>query len=431
MKPKLSQWKELLAARHQSKRPADENEEAAKQRSDVPYVDLWQEYGVKPYWYEGDYCLVRETSYPLAWPHGRYRLGDLYDVHRRWQEAPFSHPLSCRGLAVSDLFFFDTETMGLSSGVGNVMFLLGHARVLGDRVVVRQHVLPYPGAEAALYQSFLSDVDYTTLVTYNGKAFDWPRLKTRHALVRDVVPRLPSFGHFDLYHAARRLWKDALDSLRLEEVERSLLSIERGEDVPGFLAPMMYKEFLHTPHPDRMMPILRHNENDVLSLISLYIHLSIQLLEAAQLADPREQLAAARWLEAVGETAAARNVYEQASGKEAKEAEAAKWQLSLLYRREKRYEEAAAIWRDLLAGGNARWKVKAGLELAKAYEHHFRDAKAAHRYAVMAYEAWRPLARASRECSEKEEMEWRKRLARLERKKAKSSFAHFPGKRKM
>lgn len=180
------------------------------------------------------------------------------------------------------------------------MFLLGHARVLGDRIIIRQHVLPHPGAEVALYQSFLSDVDYTTLVTYNGKAFDWPRLKTRHALVRDMVPKLPAFGHFDLYHAARRLWKDKLDSLRLAEVEKHILQIERDDDVPGFLAPMIYQEFLQTPHPDRIMPVLRHNEQDVLSLIALYIHLSIQLLEAMQISDPREQLAAARWLEAVG-----------------------------------------------------------------------------------------------------------------------------------
>jgi uncharacterized protein YprB with RNaseH-like and TPR domain len=421
MKPKLSQWKELLAARHKKKTADEKNEMEPSERgaTDVPYVDIWQEYGTKPYWFAGDYCLIRETVYPLDYQHGCYRLGALHDVHRRWQEASFSHPLSCRRFAVSDLFFFDTETMGLSSGVGTVMFLLGHARVLGDRIIIRQHVLPHPGAEVALYQSFLSDVDYTTLVTYNGKAFDWPRLKTRHALVRDMVPKLPAFGHFDLYHAARRLWKDKLDSLRLAEVEKHILQIERDDDVPGFLAPMIYQEFLQTPHPDRIMPVLRHNEQDVLSLIALYIHLSIQLLEAMQISDPREQLAAARWLEAVGETAAARGVYEQASSKEVKEAQAAKWQLSLLYRRERRYEEAVAIWRDLFNHGSASWKTKAGLELAKAYEHHFRDAAEAHRYAAAAYEAWRSLAKASRQGMEKEEQEWRKRLERLTRKKNK------------
>ncbi|OQP07304.1 hypothetical protein B1690_05320 [Geobacillus sp. 46C-IIa] len=423
MKPKLSQWKELLAARHKRQGETEKSKEESKEEpgkreeANVPFADVWREYGARPYWFAGDYCLIRETVHPLDYERGRYRLGALYDVHRRWQEAAFSHPLSCRGFSVGDLFFFDTETMGLSSGAGTVMFLLGHARVLDDRVIVRQHVLPHPGAEVALYQSFLSDVDYTTLVTYNGKAFDWPRLKTRHALVRDLVPKLPAFGHFDLYHAARRLWKDKLDSLRLAEVERHILHIERDDDVPGFLAPMIYQEFLQTPHPERLMPVLRHNEHDVLSLIVLYIHLSMQLLEAAQLSDPREQLAAARWFEAVGETAAARDVYEQASGQEAKEAQAAKWRLSLLHRREKRYEEAAAIWRDLFDHGSGLWKVKAGLELSKAYEHHFRNAAEAHRYAAMAYEAWRSLAKTSRQGLEKEEQEWRKRLERLARKK--------------
>lgn len=418
MKPKLSQWKELLAARHQPKAAAGELEaEAGECRAaDVPFAEQWRQCGAVPHSFAGDYCLVRETVYPLDHEHGRYRLGAFYEVHRRWQEAPFSHPLSCRGFAVGDLFFFDTETMGLSSGAGNVMFLLGHARFAGDCVIVRQHFLPHPGAEVALYQSFLSDVNYTTLVTYNGKAFDWPRLKTRHALVRDMVPKLPAFGHFDLYHAARRLWKGRLDSLRLAEVERHILGVKRNDDVPGFLAPMMYQAFLQTPHPDRIMPVLRHNEQDVLSLIVLYIHLSIQLLDANQLTDPGEQLAAARWLETVGETAAARGVYEQAAAGQAKEAHMAKWQLSLLYRKEKRYDEAAALWRDLLECG-VYWKMKAGLELAKAYEHYFRDLDEAHRYAAAAYEAWRSLARASRQAADGEEREWRKRLERLMRKK--------------
>lgn len=61
--------------------------------------------------------------------------------------------------------------------------------------------------------------------------------------------------------------------------------------------------------------------------------------------------------------------------------------------------------------------MKAGLELAKAYEHYFRDLDEAHRYAAAAYEAWRSLARASRQAADGEEREWRKRLERLMRKK--------------
>lgn len=152
--------------------------------------------------------------------------------------------------------------------------MLGHARVYEDRVTVKQHLLPKPGNEVALYQSFLSEVDITSLVTYNGKAFDWPQVKTRHTLIRDRLPKLPEFGHFDLLHGARRLWKHKMDRVSLGTVEKEELGIRRLEDTPGYLAPMLYFHFIKAQEPDLLKGVLHHNEMDVLSLISLYIHMS-------------------------------------------------------------------------------------------------------------------------------------------------------------
>ena len=81
--------------------------------------------------------------------------------------------------------------------------------------MLKQHILSQPGSEVPLYKSFLERIDYTNMVTYNGKAFDWPQVKTRHTLIREHVPKLPAFGHFDLYHAARRLWKHRLERIKL------------------------------------------------------------------------------------------------------------------------------------------------------------------------------------------------------------------------
>lgn len=416
MKQKLARWKEQLASRAsvQEERPGVLFEE--QQEKEVPFLDEWQKKHVQPFFFDGDYCLIREVVYPLDYQHGRYRLGEFHHIHARWQDASFTHPLSSKGHEASDLFFFDTETTGLSGGTGHVIFLLGHARVYEDRVVVRQHFLPHPGAEVALYQSFLSEVDYTTLVTYNGKAFDWPKVKTRHTLIRDAVPKLPAFGHFDLYHASRRMWKQKLESVRLSNVEKEILQIEREEDVPGFLAPMMYMDFLSAPHPDRIFPVFLHNELDVLSLICLYIHLSKQLLEAPQLKDAFEQLETARWLETLGETNAAKNVYERVIEKETKESWQAKWQLSLLYKKEKRYEKAVDIWKELWQHGSDTWKMKAGVELAKAYEHYFRDAYMAHHYAINVYERWKTLSRSYKQRNTTQELELIRRIERLQRK---------------
>ena len=80
--------------------------------------------------------------------------------------------------------------------------------------MLKQHILSQPGSEVPLYKSFLESIDYTNMVTYNGKAFDWPQVKTRHTLIREHVPKLPAFGHFDLYHAARRMWKHRLERIK-------------------------------------------------------------------------------------------------------------------------------------------------------------------------------------------------------------------------
>ncbi len=138
-------------------------------------------------------------------------------------------------------------------------------------MVVRQHILPQPGNEIPLYQSFLERINYDTLVTYNGKAFDWPQLKTQHTLIREHVPKLPEFGHFDLYHASRRLWKDKLERVKLSAVETDILGIKRTSDIPGYLAPMIYFDFIERKDPEILFGILKHNELDVLSLdLSVY-----------------------------------------------------------------------------------------------------------------------------------------------------------------
>ncbi|HZG59792.1 MAG TPA: ribonuclease H-like domain-containing protein [Anoxybacillus sp.] len=413
---KLSRLKGYMSISSQSDDQKQQLSQQPNEKVSIAYLEQWESFGAKPFFFDGQYCFVRKVSYPLHYQHGHYQLGELYDVHRQWKHSRLEHPLSSKHHEVSDLFFFDTETTGLGSGAGNTIFLLGHARVLDDRVVVRQHFLPNPGAEVALYQSFLSEVDYTTLVTYNGKAFDWPVLKTRHTFIRDVVPKLPAFGHYDLYHASRRIWKYKLESVRLVNVEKEILGIERHEDIPGFLAPMLYFDFLSTQNPEGIFGVLKHNEIDVLSLIVLYIHLSKQILGAIEMKNAAEQFEMARWFDALGEISAAQETYERVAESNGQEAAKAKWNLSLIHKKEKRYEEAVAMWQELLQDKSDLLKIKAATELAKVYEHHFKKAEEAYTYALHAYEIWKSLVRTFKQKDETREQELLKRLHRLERK---------------
>jgi uncharacterized protein YprB with RNaseH-like and TPR domain len=417
IKQKLSRLKGYMTAQvNQENRAEEISVNTANNKMEIPYFEKWQAYHAKPFFFDEQYCFIREVIYPLDFQHGMYQLGQLHEVHEQWRCSILTHPLSSKNHQISDLFFFDTETTGLGSGVGNTIFLLGHARVLDDKVIIRQHFLPNPGAEVALYQSFLSEVDYTTLVTYNGKAFDWPVVKTRHTLIRDVVPKLPSFGHFDLYHAARRIWKHRLESVRLVNVEKEILGIERKEDVPGFLAPMIYFDFLSTQNPEGIFGVLKHNELDLLSLIVLYIHLSKQILGAQKMDNAIEQFEMGRWLDSLGEIQAAKKTYEQVAERNGIEAAKAKWNLSLILKKEKRHDEAMKIWQELFESGSELLKMKAATELAKVYEHRYKQMEEAYKYALHTYQIWKSLVRHYKAQDEMKEHEMLKRIYRLERK---------------
>lgn len=381
--------------------------------TEIPFLKEWEAFGMKPFFFEDEYCLIREVEYPLSHRHGLYSFSELDEVITLWNQSSLSHTLSAKGYNKNNLFFFDTETTGLGGGTGNTIFLLGHARVYEDRVTVKQHLLPKPGNEVALYQSFLSEVDITSLVTYNGKAFDWPQVKTRHTLIRDRLPKLPEFGHFDLLHGARRLWKHKMDRVSLGTVEKEELGIRRQEDTPGYLAPMLYFHFVKAQEPDLLKGVLHHNEMDVLSLISLYIHMSKKILSASY--EPKEYIehseayAMAKWFMAHKETDQAVKQLERLKEKSFEDQDRAQLDLSLLYKKQNRLEEAVPLWEKLSCSKNQKCKYAAAIELAKYYEHKKKE------FGKALYIAEQLLSDAAF-LSEKESEKLQVRIARLKRK---------------
>jgi uncharacterized protein len=384
---------------------------------EIPFLDKWLSFGAKPFFFEDSYCLVREVSYPLDDQYGRYKFSQLAEVVEAWQKSHIAHPLSAKGLQTGDLFFFDTETTGLGGGTGNTIFLLGHANVTDREVIVKQHFLAVPEGEAALYQSFLTSVDYTTLVTYNGKAFDWPQVKTRHTLLRDTVPKLPAFGHFDLYHASRRIWKQRLESVRLSLVEKEILQIHRENDTPGFLAPMIYFDYLANKDPEGIFSVIKHNELDVLSLIILYIHLSTLILNPSKCEDDSERFEVAKWFDYLGETNAASESYKEIVHTDQLESLKAKMALAKIYKKQRNWNEAITLWKDVLQSGSMYAVVDASIELAKAYEHYLKDYNGALYYAEHAYSKWKSQNKMTKISFQTEmEEEFIKRITRLKKK---------------
>lgn len=167
--------------------------------------------------------------------------------------------------------YFDTETTGLSTGAGTVIFLAGVARVDGTRVSVRQYLLPDYPYEPALLRAVAADLaSFERLVTYNGRSFDMPMLAARltvHGLFREQAT-LPA-RHDDLLPDARRLFRRPLGGARLADVESGVLGVRRTSDCPGSEVPARYFGYLRGGSPDILAEVLDHNFQDVVSLALL------------------------------------------------------------------------------------------------------------------------------------------------------------------
>jgi hypothetical protein len=172
--------------------------------------------------------------------------------------------------------YFDTETTGLSTGAGTVIFMAAVARVEGSRVTVRQYLLPDFPYEPPLLRAVAADLaTFARLVTYNGRAFDVPMLAARltvHGLFREQAT-LPG-EHDDLLPDARRLFRRPLGGARLADVESGVLGVRRASDCPGSEVPARYFGYLRGGSPDILAEVLDHNFQDVVSLVLLEAELS-------------------------------------------------------------------------------------------------------------------------------------------------------------
>nr|WP_254456823.1 ribonuclease H-like domain-containing protein [Brevibacillus sp. HD1.4A] len=383
----------------------------------IPFADRWSRMQAFPYFWEDEHVMIREVRYPIGQRHGAYTFAQLNEAIAIWEASGRQHPLSAAGKKADELLFFDTETTGLSGGVGNAVFLLGYSRLEGEEVIVRQHFLPAPYAEVTLYQSFLEQAQKSShLVTFNGKSFDWPQVRTRHTLVRDQVPALPTFGHLDLLHGARRLWKAELESCRLGIIEQEKLDVFREDDLPGFLAPVRYFDFLHSQDPDVIEGVLRHNETDVLSLITLYIHMT-RLLADQPSSDVSvaERFEIARWYDALGDQEAAMAGYRLVADSDHVWSNRAKLAIGHLYKKQKNWQQALTVWEACIAS-SGYVPEEVYIEAAKLCEHQLGDAEKALRYTRQAYEQWKKRGTLLRNRTQSEAAAYQKRIDRLQAK---------------
>ena len=105
------------------------------------------------------------------------------------------------------MLFLDTETTGLSGGVGTVAFQVGLGYFTPAGFAVEQFLMrDYPDEEAMLNLLAARMKRFSVLCTFNGKTFDVPLLKTRFLMHRIRDDGIPAC-HADVLFPARRLWK--------------------------------------------------------------------------------------------------------------------------------------------------------------------------------------------------------------------------------
>jgi len=274
--------------------------------------------------------------------------------------------------------FLDTETTGLAGGSGTYAFLVGIAWWEGGGLEIEQFFMrDYSEERSLLFALGERIAEHPVIATFNGKSFDWPLLETRYRMSRKISLPTPR-AHLDFLHPARNLWQLRLGSVRLSELERHVLGRDRGADVLSGLIPQIYFDYLRGGPPERLVPVLNHNQLDLRGLAALSSRILSLLGDAENLGqDGLELFGVSRICEKRGEHRRARSLYERsiASILPIETDRAARRSLARLAKREGDFDLACELWKN--AVGNSRHGYQAYEQLAIYYEHKARDSEQA------------------------------------------------------
>jgi hypothetical protein len=196
------------------------------------------------------------------------------DLVRRRCEAVRSAgpPEAWFGAFPEGVVFLDLETCGLA---GSALFLAGVLRPIEDRLTIElllaRDYSEEPAVLASLWQRLAG---VSSLVTFNGKSFDWPMVvdrSRRHLLTKGAVA---GPQHVDLLHLSRRRWRRELPDCKLQTLERHVCGRSRVDDMPSSQIPAAYQQYVKTGFEREMDAILMHNAVDLVTMLDLAMRLA-------------------------------------------------------------------------------------------------------------------------------------------------------------
>jgi uncharacterized protein len=221
---------------------------------------------------------ARTLRFAAEHAHGDWPLGEVLATPSS-EFAWLAKDPALAGLVPERCVFLDIETTGLSGGAGTIPFLVALGSFEPGGFRLWQAFLRDPGEEAAAMAEIAERIRASTgVVSFFGKSFDRHRLEDKMRLHR-IAPPFAGKPHLDLYHPLVRLYRGAYLDGRLATFERELCGVARADDLPGSLAPAAWFDYLAS-RPHRLEAVFRHNELDVLSLVTLAAHLACTRAEA-------------------------------------------------------------------------------------------------------------------------------------------------------
>ncbi|MFP4497920.1 MAG: ribonuclease H-like domain-containing protein [Vulcanimicrobiota bacterium] len=311
----------------------------------------------------------RETPFPLKYQQGGTYLRETLEAPRHILE--FIEPVQdTEDFIPETALFLDTETTGLAGGTGTFPFLIGVGFFRERAFTVRQYFAPdYKFEPAILCHLNKLMKQFPQLVTFNGKAYDMPLINSRMILNR-MRPAVAEPVHLDLLHPARRFWKNTIESCSLTSLERNVIGFYREEDIPGFLIPDMYFQYLRDRNFSRLEIVMKHNLFDIVSMAVLLSRMWAHLEKAgADQLKGCEYFNLARIYEKRKDDENALVNYEKAMNLDLPPVFRKKGfiKLTKYYKRSFQWGKAKILWEQMAR--EFAFEPRPFIELAKYYEH--------------------------------------------------------------
>ena len=311
-----------------------------------------------------------DTLHPITSNYGVVSFAQALDIElmSAWSGIPL-----LKSIPLHDICFVDAETTSLSGGVGTFAFMVGVGYLDNEGFKLRQFFLRDPSEEPAMLAAMSEFVTpFKVVTTFNGKTFDLPLLAGRYTLNAITNP-FKGLPHIDLLQLARNIWRFRLQSRALKDLETDILFITRSEiEIPGWLVPQMYFDYLRTGDPSPMKGVFYHNRMDIISLGALYFYTSQLLTNPDQNTNASlDIMAIARLYERIGQLEGAIHLYDKCLdlGLPINHYFDTCQRYASIYKKRGDWSAAVAIWQKAGILGS----VSALIELAKYYEHIEKD----------------------------------------------------------